>query len=245
MKLFGLIGYPIAQSFSKGYFTKKFETENLTDCRFDAFPLTSIDLLGDLLNQHVSLMGFAVTIPYKEKVIDYLDEKDEAIDEIRAVNCVTIKNGILKGYNTDVIGFEKSIRPLLVNTYSGALILGTGGAAKAVQYVLKKLAIPFLIVSRNPSQTDQIGYESITETIIRNFPIIINCTPVGMSPNIHDYPQIPYQFINETNLLFDLIYNPGETEFLQKGKAKGAVVKNGYEMLIIQAEENWTLWNAD
>ena len=244
MKQYGLIGFPIAQSFSQSYFTNKFESENLIDCVFDLFSLTDIDLVEDLIKNNPYLQGFAVTIPYKETIIPYLHELDESIDDINAVNCVTIKNGVRKGYNTDVIGFEKSILALLNKPYTGALILGTGGASKAAQFVLKKLHIPFVLVSRNPAKADIISYDSITEQTIRNFPIIINCTPVGMSPNTDDYPQLPYHCINENNLLFDMIYNPAETIFLQKGKANGAEVKNGYEMLVTQAEANWKLWNS-
>jgi shikimate dehydrogenase len=244
MKQYGLIGYPIAQSFSKSYFSNKFETENLNDCVFDLFSLPDIGLVDELIENNPYLRGFAVTIPYKEAIIPYLDEVDEAIPEIKAVNCVTIKNGVRKGYNTDVIGFEKSIQPLLKKSHTGALILGTGGASKAAQFVLKKLHIPFVLVSRNPAEADIISYDSVTEHTIQNFPIIINCSPVGMSPNINECPQLPYHLINEHNLLFDMIYNPAETMFLQKGKANGAQVKNGYEMLITQAEANWKLWNS-
>jgi len=243
MNEFGLIGNPLQHSFSKKYFTEKFQKEGLTNCSFKLFPLNTISELETILRSRNDLKGLAVTIPYKVAVLPYLDNIDNAAVEVGAVNCIRINKGKLTGFNTDVIGFEKSFVPLLKNHHSKALILGTGGASRAVQYVLKKLGIPFLIVSRSAQHAEQVNYNFITREVIINYPVIINCTPVGMFPNESTFPEIPYQFLTERNYLYDLVYKPEETLFLKEGRNAGAVVKNGMEMLIIQAEENWRIWN--
>ncbi|MEO8771451.1 MAG: shikimate dehydrogenase [Ferruginibacter sp.] len=245
MNLYGLIGYPLGHSFSKKYFTEKFEKENLTDCFFELFPFENIKAFPTLINKEKELRGLAVTIPYKESVIPYLSFLDEKAKEIGAVNCLKIYNKHLLGYNTDALGFERSFVPLLQSNHAKALVLGSGGSSKAVQYVLRKLGIEFLVVTRQAvSGKDFISYDKIDKQMIASYPIIINCTPVGMSPNDDAYPQIPYQWLDQKNLLYDLIYSPAETQFLKKGLERGADVKNGYEMLVIQAEENWRIWRG-
>jgi len=242
MRLFGLIGYPLSHSFSKKYFTEKFEREKLTDCRYELFPITSIDELKKVLDQHPDLYGLNITIPYKEQVIPFLDETDEVVEKIGACNCISIENRKLKGFNTDVTGFEISLKTKLKPHHKKALILGTGGAAKAVEYVLEKLGIDFKYVSRKPS-CNNFSYEQLTPAIISEHTLIINTTPLGMYPGINEAPTIPYESLTDQHYLFDLVYNPEKTLFLQKGEARGAVIKNGYEMLLIQAEESWKIWN--
>lgn len=244
MDVYGLIGYPLGHSFSKKYFTDKFEKENISNCRFELFPIEQISLFRELLiNQH-NLKGLAVTIPYKESIIDYLDHLDEDASKVAAVNCIKFSKGKLTGYNTDIIGFEKSLLPLLKNNHTHALVLGSGGSSKAVQYVLKKIGISYLVVSRKESLTEMsVSYEMLNENFIKAYPLIINTTPAGMSPNENAEPKIPYQCLDKNNLLFDLIYSPAQTNFLRKGVERSAVIKNGYEMLVIQAEENWRIWN--
>lgn len=242
MKLYGLIGYPLIQSFSKKYFTEKFIQEAITDCLFELFPIDDINLFPGLVAANKNLRGLAVTIPYKEKVIPFLTSLDDEAKAIGAVNCICVYGSTLKGYNTDVRGFEKSFLPLLKKNHDRALVLGTGGASKAVQFVLKKLGIEYLLVSRQRSE-HTISYDDLDEKYMQTYPVIINCTPVGMVPNEQNVPAIPYEYIGAEHYLYDLIYKPAETKFLQEGKKRGATVKNGYEMLIIQAEENWRLWN--
>jgi len=242
MNRFGLIGYPLGHSFSQKYFNNKFKTENSNDCVFELFPIENVDSFPELLDAHKDLKGLAVTIPHKQTIINFLTSIDEAASEIGAVNCIKISSGITTGYNTDVIGFENSIKSVLKPHHQKALILGTGGGSKSVQYVFKKLGIEFLLVSRTKNH-QQIQYQDINELICADYNIIVNATPVGMAPHIDTFPEIPYRFLNEKHLLFDLIYNPDETMFLQKGKAAGASTKNGHEMLITQAEANWKIWN--
>jgi len=242
MNRFGLIGYPLGHSFSQQYFNNKFKTENLNDCFFELFPIENVDLFPELLDAHKDLKGMAVTIPYKQTIISFLTSIDEAASEIGAVNCIKISSQKIIGFNTDVIGFENSIKPILKPNHKKALILGTGGGSKAVQFVFKKLGIEFLLVSRSKNH-QQIQYQDINELICADYNIIVNATPVGMTPNNDKCPEIPYQFLSENHLLFDLIYNPAETLFLQKGREAGAQTKNGHEMLITQAEANWKIWN--
>jgi shikimate dehydrogenase len=245
MNLFGLIGYPLGHSFSKQYFTNKFETEGLEDCFFDLFPLEDIATFPDLISTHSSLKGLAVTIPYKETVIPFLHQISAEAKKIGAVNCIKIHEGHFTGYNTDIIGFEKSFTPLLEMHHTKALILGTGGASKAVQFILNKLQIPFLLVLRTADNISRcITYADMNESLLKEFTIIINCTPVGMAPKEDAKPLIPYEFISSKHYLYDLIYKPATTLFLEEGKSKGAIVKNGYEMLLIQAEENWKIWQG-
>ncbi len=244
MKIYGLIGFPLTHSFSKKYFTEKFTQEAINDCLFELFPLEQIDSLPALLKAQPPLAGLAVTIPFKESVIDYLDEVDEVAKGIGSVNCIAIHSGGTKGFNTDYLGFRSSIFPLLGLPHPKALVLGTGGSSKAIQFVLRELAIPFLLVSRNPSNhPGSIDYESLNESIMQAHTIVINCTPLGMYPDINAAPPIPYEYIGPQHLMFDLVYNPSVTSFLQKGMQQGATVKNGYETLVHQAEANWEIWN--
>ena len=246
MKLYGLIGYPLGHSFSKKYFTEKFQKEQLEDCAYELFPIPLIKNISSIINSHPDLRGLNVTIPYKEQVLEYVSETTPAVKEIGAANTIKIQGNKLIAYNTDVIGFEISFVKYLKHSHKKALVLGTGGSSKAVQYVLRKLGIDFLIVTRSEKlKAGIINYSMIDEAIINDHTIIINCTPVGLYPNIDECPQIPYQFISKEHYLFDLIYTPEKTLFLKKGEEKGAVIENGYEMLIIQAEESWKIWNED
>ncbi|QXP69696.1 shikimate dehydrogenase [Polaribacter sp. R2A056_3_33] len=244
-KVFGLLGKDIEYSFSRGYFTEKFKKLDLQKCRYVNFDLQKIeDFTAVIKEGGDSLVGINVTIPYKEEVMKYLDKLDETAKAIGAVNTIKFtKRGNLKGYNSDVVGFEKSIFPLIKKHHKRALILGTGGASKAIAYALKKNDIKFKFVSRNPEGKKEISYQDLTEEIMEKYQIIINSSPVGTSPNTDRCPDIPYQFITEKHLLYDLIYNPEVTTFLAKGKAQGATIKNGYEMLQLQAEESWRIWN--
>ena len=243
MRLFGLIGYPLSHSFSQKFFTEKFEKEGIKDCSYLNFPINSIDKFPDIIKDNPDLQGLNVTIPYKEKVIPFLYEQSDVVKSIGACNCIKIKEGKLFGYNTDVPGFEKSFIKNLKPHHRQALVLGTGGASKAVQYVLEKLVIPFKVVSRNPSN-DEISYASINAENIKEFPVIINTTPLGMQPNVKQSPSLPYSSMGREHYLFDLIYNPAKTIFLEEGESRGATIMNGYEMLVNQAEESWRIWNT-
>lgn len=244
VKLFGLLGKNIEYSFSRGYFSDKFQNLKLKKHKYVNFDLGDIKNFPMIIQQNENLKGFNVTIPYKEKVIPFLDKLDKTAKKIGAVNTVKLtKRGNLKGYNSDVVGFEKSIMPLLKNHHKKALILGTGGASKAIAYALKRNDIKYIFVSRNPEGRKEISYDKLNEEIIKKYAIIINSTPLGTSPNIEKCPNIPYKYISEKHILFDLIYNPAITTFLSKGKTKGATIKNGLEMLELQAEESWRIWN--
>jgi shikimate dehydrogenase len=243
MKLYGLIGYPLGHSFSKQYFTEKFQREGIVDATFELFPLQQIQDFPQLINTLPDLSGLCVTIPYKEAIIPYLNRIEDKNNAIAAVNCIKIKEGKLIGYNTDVIGFENSLKPYLQSHPQKALILGTGGASKAVQFVLKKLSIDFLVVSRKPVSEHSISYNQLNQEIIHEHTIIINCTPLGMTPHIEELPLLPYSFIGKEHLLYDLVYTPSITTFLEKGRMQGATIKNGEEMLHVQAEANWQIWN--
>jgi shikimate dehydrogenase len=246
MRKFGLIGFPLSHSFSKKFFTEKFLNEHIPGCEYDLFPIENIDLLTDLISHNRELEGFNVTIPYKLAVLPFLNEVDEAAGQIGAVNCISIQrnNGkeILKGYNTDAYGFEESLKPMLNEQHKKALIFGDGGAAKAVKYVLNKLNIPFLVVTRTPT-SNSILYDGVTPELLQEYTVLINTTPLGMSPNIETCPDIPYEVLTEQHLAYDLVYNPEETTFLAKAKAQGASIKNGLEMLYLQAERSWYIWN--
>ena len=244
-KVFGLLGKDIEYSFSRGYFTEKFEKLDLQKCKYVNFDIQKIeDFTAVIKEGGDSLGGINVTIPYKEEVMKYLDKLDETAKAIGAVNTIKFtKRGNLKGYNSDVVGFEKSIFPLIKKHHKRALILGTGGASKAIAYALKKNDIKFKFVSRKPEGKKEISYQDLTEEMMEKYQVIINSSPVGTSPNTERCPDIPYQFITENHLLYDLIYNPEVTTFLAKGKAQGATIKNGYEMLQLQAEESWRIWN--
>ncbi len=244
---YGLIGYPLTHSFSKQYFTRKFARESLFDCYYENFPIESIDQLPDLINRHADLEGLNVTIPYKEKIIALLDKLDEESHAIGAVNTVKIirsqETYRLNGYNTDAYGFYTSIKPVLKSWHKNALILGTGGASKAVAFALKKLNISMTFVSRHPHQQDHISYPELSGGMLSDYQIIVNTSPLGMYPNTGSFPGIPYQDLSPRHILYDLIYNPEETLFLKKGKSMGAAVMNGLEMLHLQAERAWEIWN--
>lgn len=243
--IYGLLGKNISYSFSKKYFTDKFNMANLA-CTYRNFDLNTINELPSILDQNINfLKGFNITIPYKEAIFQYLDEVDLIAKEIGAVNCVKIIDTYyLKGFNTDAYGFENSLKSLLKKQHKKALILGTGGASKAIAFVLKKLQIGFVFVSRNPTEK-QISYANLSKKIIESHQLIINTTPLGTKNSSEsDCPNIPYKFISDNHLLFDLIYNPNETVFLKKGKEKGANIKNGLEMLELQAEKSWEIWNG-
>lgn len=245
MRRYGLIGFPLTHSFSPTFFADKFRENGLDDCSYDSFPIESIDKLHELLRHQPFLCGLNVTIPYKKAVLPFLHEYDRVVEQTGSCNCIKIENGILTGYNTDVIGFEKSLLPLLKPYHNKALVLGTGGAASAALFVLKKLGIDYLSATRNVKEKNQIAYQELTPSIMGDCKLIINTTPLGMFPFIKESPAILYDCIGGHHLLFDLIYNPAETLFLKKGKEKGAIVKNGQEMLVIQAEESWKIWDTE
>lgn len=246
MKLFGLVGYPLSHSFSKKYFDEKFIKENLQDCFFQNFEISNIAHIANIVQQNAALKGFAITIPHKQTILPLLHQTTNAVQQIQACNCVKIINQKLIGFNTDVIGFEKSFTQKLQPHHTQALILGTGGAAHAVIYILQKLNIPYTIVSRkNFAHKNYITYQQLNQNTIQQHTIIINTTPVGTYPNNNNYPNIPYQFITTKHYLFDVVYNPSKTKFLLLGEQQGATIKNGYNMLTIQAEENWKIWNTD
>jgi len=244
MRRYGLIGYPLSHSFSQKYFTDKFQQEGITGCVYENFPLANIDEFAALIQQNPDLNGLNVTIPYKEKVIPFLTDQSEVVKTIGACNCIRIENGKLTGHNTDVVGFEESLRPLLQPHHRKALVLGTGGAAKAVHYVLNKLGISFHEVSRTPANARQISWQQVDEAVIKEHEVIINTSPLGMYPKVDECPPLPYQALTSKHYLFDLVYNPAKTLFLQKGEEQGAAIKNGHDMLIIQAEESWRIWNT-
>ena len=246
MKKFGLIGFPLSHSFSQNFFTEKFAKENIHNCVYENFPLQSIEEISSLIKSEKQLRGLNVTIPYKQKIIPFLDYKNEVVEKTGACNCIDIINGKLYGYNTDVIGFEKSLIKKLEPHHQSALILGTGGAAKAVEFVMNELNIDYQFVSRKSSSlNNQISYRDLDENIIQTHTLIINTSPVGMFPAINVCPELPYQFLTPNHYLFDLIYNPEKTLFLQKGEKRGASIINGHEMLIIQAEESWKIWSEE
>lgn len=247
MDTYGLIGHPLGHSFSKGYFTDKFENEGI-DARYINFDIESIDNVIDVIATNPDLRGFNITIPYKEKIIPFLDEISKEARAIGAVNVVkVIRNGNdikLKGFNSDLTGFVDSIKPLLRSHHKKALILGTGGSSKAIQYGLNKiLGIESVHVSRY-NRPGTVTYSDIDAEAVREYEVIVNCTPIGMYPNINDCPSLPYEAMSSNNLLFDLVYNPDMTSFMKKGKASGAVVKNGLEMLLLQAFVSWNIWNT-
>ncbi len=244
MKVYGLIGYPLGHSFSKKYFDEKFIKEPLADCVFENFSIPSINELPALIKNTAGLNGLCVTIPYKEQVLQFADFVSEDVKLIGACNCLKFIEGKITAFNTDVFGFEKSFSTLLQPHHTNALILGTGGAAKAIQFVLKKLGISFLSVSRNKTTVaGTIQYGDIDEAIMKSNTVIINCSPVGTFPNESESPAIPYQFVTDQHYLFDLVYNPVQTLFLKEAESRGARYQNGYSMLLIQAEENWRIWN--
>lgn len=242
MQIFGLIGHPLSHSFSKQYFDNKFKEEQIVDVSFELFDIENIEAIKTiLLNENIK--GLAVTIPYKQSVISFLNDADDVVKKINACNCIKVKNRKLFGYNTDVIGFEKSLVKNLKPNHTKALVLGNGGASAAVKYVLSKLKIDYKIVTRS-KQDDTLTYTELDEAIIQSHPLIINTTPVGTFPNTSECVDMPYQYLTPNHYLFDLVYNPAITTFMSKGLQQNAFVKNGYEMLEIQAEENWKIWNS-
>ena len=244
MSRLGLLGKDIAYSFSRGYFKAKFEAEKLP-FTYENFDIENISKLIKLLKNNPDISGLNVTIPYKEQVIPYLDRIDKKAKKIAAVNTITIDSkGRLKGYNTDCYGFKNSIKPFLKKHHKKALILGTGGASKAIAYTLKRLNIKFDYVSRTAKPNVKFTYNSLAIEDIKNYTIIINCSPVGTHPNINSCPDIPYDGITNDHLLYDLIYNPEETKFLRLGKSQGAKTCNGLKMLELQAEKAWRIWNS-
>lgn len=261
MKKFGLIGYPLSHSFSKKYFTQKFQDHKIDDCMYDLYPLENIEQFKDLLYRNKDLCGLNVTIPYKVDVMPYLDWVSHEAKVIGAVNCIKVtpespviaaftgEVGVeghdfrLDGYNTDAYGFEHSLKPLLTSRHTNALILGDGGAAKAVKYVLQKLNIAYVVVTRKEIENNLL-FSQLKEQEINDHKLIINTTPLGTSPDVDQCPPIPYEYLTSDHLLYDLIYNPDETLFLKKGREKGAAIKNGLEMLILQAERSWEIWNS-
>lgn len=244
MREFGLIGFPLGHSFSKKYFTEKFEKAGIKDCSYELYPIEHVDQLDQIIDSNPALEGLNVTIPHKETVIALLDELSPEAAEIGAVNCITIKNGKRIGYNTDAYGFQQSIKPFLEPIHDRALILGTGGASKAVAHVLKKIGIDFLFVSRNPEGPQEVSYEQVNEFILKHHKFIINTSPVGTFPKVDECPAIPTEFIGPEHFVVDLIYNPEKTQLLQKSQSNGAMILNGLPMLQHQAEKAWEIWNG-
>lgn len=243
LRRYGLVGRNISYSFSRGYFAKKFKQLNLDNCSYVNFDIASIDEFKDLVANTTNLRGLNVTIPYKQEVLTFLDDLDNSAAKIGAVNTIKISKGLLTGYNTDAYGFQKSLEPSLKKHHKKALILGTGGASKAIAYVLGNLGIDYIFVSRS-AHPNGLVYKELNEEIIKEHLVIINCTPLGTFPDIEKTPNIPYQYIGVNHLLFDLIYNPEKTAFLAAGEKKGANIINGYRMLELQAEKAWEIWNS-
>ncbi|MDF9830177.1 shikimate dehydrogenase [Parabacteroides sp. PF5-6] len=245
MDKYGLIGYPLGHSFSKTFFNQKFEAENI-DAEYLNFEIANVKEIRNVCKENPELKGLNVTLPYKTQIIPYLDDIDDDARRIGAVNVIKFSRGLfgklkLKGYNSDIIGFKQSIEPLLNQSHRKALILGTGGASRAVFQGLKQLGIGSTLVSRSPREFG-ITYEAITPKIMSQYTVIVNTTPVGMYPHIEECPPIPYELLTSNHLLYDLLYNPDETLFMKIGKERGATVKNGLEMLILQAFEAWNIW---
>lgn len=247
MKKYGILGYPLAHSFSKRFFTEKFEREKV-DAAYENFEIDNISKFPKIITENPNLIGLNVTIPYKEQVIPYLNELEDAAREVGAVNTIKISRTetevYLKGFNTDTHGFENSLKPLLKPQHSKALILGTGGASKAVKYILSKLGIDFISASIEELKENEIRYEEIDSRIMTERLLIINATPLGTFPDVDTSPKIPYELITENHLLFDLVYNPETTKFMKMGLKKGATVKNGHEMLQLQALKSYKIWNS-
>ncbi len=245
---FGLIGKNISYSFSKAYFTQKFSDLHLEDHSYENFDLQKIDDFKELIKHHKNIKGLNVTIPYKEAIIPYVTELHPIAAKIGAVNTIKFTENGLKGYNTDIYGFQKSLEPLLQKNHRGsygdkALILGTGGASKAVAFVFNEMGIPYTFVSRKSTE-NQFSYQDLNKEILEDHTILVNCTPLGTYPNIEAKPEIPYEFINTQHVLFDLIYNPKKTAFLKEGEIRGATICNGLKMLQLQAEKAWEIWNS-
>ncbi len=247
MRTFGLIGKKLAHSFSPQYFRQKFSNEKINDAKYQLYPLDNIHEFHLLIKNNPDIAGLNVTIPYKTDIIPLLDSLSHAAKEIGAVNTIKIESsgtGLqLIGHNTDYLGFTESIKPHLKSDHIKALVLGTGGSSKAVQFGLKQLNIDFLMVSRNPQNENQMNYSMLSKEILNEYKIIINTTPLGMFPDVEQKPDIDYSFLTPQHLLYDLIYNPDKTMFLKEGEKNGCQIKNGLEMLQIQAEYSWEIWN--
>lgn len=246
MDIYGLIGYPLGHSFSISYFNQKFADEGI-EAKYENFEIPSIELLMEVLDSNPNLRGLNVTIPYKQKVISYLDTLSPEARAIGAVNVIRVTHDgdktVLKGFNSDVIGFTKSIEPMLEKVHKKALILGTGGASKAIDYGLKALGLETLFVSRY-QKPGTIQYKDITPDVVKEYNVIVNCTPCGMYPHVDECPELPYEAMDNRTILYDLIYNPDETLFMKRGAEHGASTKNGLEMLLLQAFASWEFWNG-
>ncbi|MBQ7179884.1 MAG: shikimate dehydrogenase [Bacteroidaceae bacterium] len=247
MDKYGIIGYPLGHSYSRGFFTDKFKKEGI-DAQYLNFPITGAEQLRVVIEENPELRGLNVTLPYKQAVIPLLDELSDEAREIGAVNVIRVrrKNGVpyLKGFNSDIIGFMNSIRLLLKSNHRKALILGTGGASRAIRVGLERLGIDWTYVSRTPAE-GRFTYDELTPEILQEYQVVVNCSPVGMYPNCDACPAIPYEALVAGHLLFDVVYNPEETLFMKRGAEQGAVVKNGLEMLYLQAVASWDFWNSE
>lgn len=245
MRLFGLIGYPLSHSFSKTYFTDKFKATGYNDCSYQNFEVADIKTLHDVMLSNSNLLGLNITIPYKTAILPLLDELDEEAAIIGAVNTIHRQSGLWKGYNTDAFGFQESLLPLLKSHHRRALIIGTGGASRAVAFVLSKLNISYIFISRTPDQTNAqvVGFNDVDHNMMTDHLLIINTTPLGMMPLTNNFPPIPYEYINKNHLVYDLIYNPQITIFLKHALKHGASIKNGLQMLQLQADKAWNIWN--
>ena len=244
MKKYGLIGKTLKHSFSKKYFESKFTEENISNCTYDLYELQKIEDLKNLIENNPDIKGLNVTLPYKESIIPLLDELDESVKDTDACNCIKIENGKLIGYNTDKIGFLEAFLSVMIMDYHKVIILGNGGASKAVAAALDELSLDYTIYARNPRTKYETNWSEITEDIISDASVIINATPVGMWPNIGECPDIPYNAISRVQLAFDLIYNPEQTEFLKRADAQGADTENGMYMLELQADKAWDIFNS-
>lgn len=244
MKKFGLVGKSLAHSFSKSYFEKKFSDSGLTDCQYENFEIAHLELIRSVLSTP-GLIGLNVTIPYKEDIIPFLDQLDETASAIAAVNCIRINDGKTTGYNTDVYGFQQSIKPFLDVNHERALVLGTGGASKAVVYALRQVGVQVFSVTSDPAKRNEntFTYSDINEAMMNACRLIVNTTPLGTFPDTESCPDLPYQFFGPTHLAYDLVYNPAETKFLKQARAQGATGMNGLSMLQLQAEKSWEIWN--
>lgn len=247
--MFGLVGSSLSHSFSQQYFTEKFAKLGLDNCKYTLFPISEISKFNNIISGNPGLVGLNITSPYKQTIIPYLDELDTNVLKLGAVNVIKVlhngSNSYLKGYNTDICGIRKTLSSMDLHSDCNALILGTGGAAKAVKFVLSEMGIHSTNISRKPTTLGEIPYSKLTPLIIKEHRLIINATPVGMFPNVSDFPDIPYSGISAKHICFDLIYNPGKTKFLEKCEAQGAQIANGLEMLYEQADQAWKIWNED
>ena len=243
MDKYGIIGFPLGHSFSRGFFTEKFAREGI-DAQYLNFEIPDATMLLDILRENPELRGLNVTLPHKQAVIPLLDELSDEAREIGAVNVIRVRDGKLKGFNSDIIGFTESIRPLLQPHHTKALILGTGGASRAIRVGLSRLGIEWTYVTRSPREK-MLAYSDLTPEVMKEYSVIVNCSPVGMFPKVDQAPAIPYELLTQKHLLFDLVYNPEDTLFMQKGREQGAIVKNGLEMLYLQAVASWRFWNED